>query len=118
MSIELNVDIKGFDRAMKRAPIEVNKALRRKLSRTIGPRFKRRVKKITRVDTGELRASVFQRLMRRIAGITIGYRAAHARYIERKDNVLGKVGDEEKSYIEAQLDKAVQQAAKRIEKVA
>ena len=113
MSVEFKVDVRGFDRLIARYPKAVNRAARRTLSSVIGPRFVRAVKKLTRVDTGELRRSTYQRIAPGEPAITIGYRAEHARYIEPKDDVLGRVGEEQRGKIAADLQSAVNAAAQR-----
>lgn len=113
MSVEFKVDVRGFNRLMDRYPKAVNRAARRTLSSVIGPRFVRIVKSLTRVDTGELRRSVFQRIVRGEPAIEIGYRADHARYIEPKDDVLGRAGEQQRGKITADLQRAVNAAAQR-----
>ena len=114
IAVRVQVDTSGFDRMIRALPKETDKAVRAALSRTIGPRFRRRVRAKTRVDTGRLKRSVFQRAVPGETAIDIGYNTPYARYIERMDNVLGEVADAERDTIREALARAVKSAAKRV----
>ena len=110
------VDIKGWDRFMARFPEAVTKAVRRKLSGTTGPRLVRRVRARTRVRTGRLRRSAYQRLVPREPAIDVGYTAPYARYVEGPpigDDVLGSVAENQGQQVKSDIESAIKAAIKR-----
>lgn len=119
MSIRTNVsvDVKGFNRMLKQYPREVRRAVRRKMSGTIGPRLVRRVKRKTRVRTGRLRSSTYQRMVPQKMAIDIGYHAQYARYVEGRpinDDVLGTVARDEQAEVNKIIQEAVDKAATKV----
>lgn len=114
--VVFDVDINGFDRFMAKFPDETLKAVRRKLSGTVGPRLVRRVRARTRVRTGRLRRSAYQRLVPREPAIDVGYTAPYARFVEGPpigDDVLGSVAETEGRRVKSDIRAAIREAVKK-----